>query len=394
MHKGTVDVESIRTMADKTSMNAEQNIGNQELEDKMKSVNETFKKSLTTCLTIGSTEKLSVAKKTELIEELNRMKSSFEELVHEHIRLLTRMELQDCKPNLEEIKQCIKDEVKKTINLNQQQTYAAATKTIAYPKVPDGKKIVLESNTTSVIITPLDNKNNNTSEETKEAVMKVVDPKKLGIRIRRIIKINNGSVKIESDSVDLESKLQTCEPLTSEFKVQIQPKNKPRLCIFGIKNSMPEESIMQGIKTQNNLLKDSHVKLLFKFGKKESVTCNWVVEVDPETRNILLNSKRVFIDYGSHSVDDHLKLKRCYRCQAFGHLAKDCKAPDNICEHCSGNHDTRTCTHLEENPICINCKKAKLPDNHKASSSKCGIHRRRRKKLMETIDYGDTPPQE
>ena len=47
---------------------------------------------------------------------------------------------------------------------------------------------------------------------------------------------------------------------------------------------------------------------------------------------------------------------QCYRCQAFGHLAKNCNKSPN-CLKCSANHPTKDCIKTPDTPAtCYNCK--------------------------------------
>ncbi|XP_070158964.1 uncharacterized protein [Polyergus mexicanus] len=89
------------------------------------------------------------------------------------------------------------------------------------------------------------------------------------------------------------------------------------------------------------------------------------------------------------------KVRRCQRCQRFGHVARFCRASDRnaVCQRCgklvsshdSSNNVNEPCS--AESPSCINCKRHKLPDNetvHEASSNSCPIFQKQRriKKLM------------
>ena len=54
---------------------------------------------------------------------------------------------------------------------------------------------------------------------------------------------------------------------------------------------------------------------------------------------------------------DYDEPKRCMRCQAYDHLAKDCKSNTDTCANCAGTHPTASCT-TKDDPAqhrCANC---------------------------------------
>ncbi|KMQ86967.1 putative 50 kda protein in type i retrotransposable element r1dm [Lasius niger] len=75
-------------------------------------------------------------------------------------------------------------------------------------------------------------------------------------------------------------------------------------------------------------------------GRKSSVA---VIEVPPDIRRILLNQGRVYLEWFSCRVTDHLHILQCFRCLGFGHIAKSCSAADDTCGHCGGKHESRAC---------------------------------------------------
>lgn len=62
---------------------------------------------------------------------------------------------------------------------------------------------------------------------------------------------------------------------------------------------------------------------------------------------------------------------QCYRCQRFGHVAKNCNMNPR-CVKCSSNHDPGACTKMEEaQPVCVNCSK-----DHPANWRGCEAHKK------------------
>jgi len=67
----------------------------------------------------------------------------------------------------------------------------------------------------------------------------------------------------------------------------------------------------------------------------------------------------------------HVKVIRCYHCQALGHVAKNCTNARR-CEICAQNHDERQRCMWNAKPCCVNCM-----GNHPSSSSICPAFRNR-----------------
>lgn len=60
------------------------------------------------------------------------------------------------------------------------------------------------------------------------------------------------------------------------------------------------------------------------------------------------------------------KIKQCFRCQRFGHSSVDCKAPNDVCRWCSGDHISKNCSAKDRPPSCANCG-----GQHPSSSGRC-----------------------
>ena len=63
---------------------------------------------------------------------------------------------------------------------------------------------------------------------------------------------------------------------------------------------------------------------------------------------------------------------RCFRCQAYGHVAAVCRREILRCEKCAGGHGIKECVVSEEKPVCANSGGA-----HVAADQKCSCKRDR-----------------
>ena len=136
---------------------------------------------------------------------------------------------------------------------------------------------------------------------------------------------------------------------------------------------------------------ESDVKVIYMFPNKNNRrTTSCVIEVSSGIRNLLLKEKHIFIKYSACSFSDHIRVLQCFKCLAFGHMAKDCKS-SAMCGHCAGGHELRNCDKRAEAPTCGNCKRwlsNDVPSHAAMDSTKCPILRRKLEEKIKYINYG------
>jgi len=54
-------------------------------------------------------------------------------------------------------------------------------------------------------------------------------------------------------------------------------------------------------------------------------------------------------------VSDHLHITQCFKCLGFGHISRVCRAERDICGHCGGAHESRSCPNKAGPRRCQNC---------------------------------------
>ena len=119
-----------------------------------------------------------------------------------------------------------------------------------------------------------------------------------------------------------------------------------------------------------------------------------IIRVSDDVRYAINQSQnRLYYGMESCRVYDQLYIKRCNRCQGFGHYAREC-SKQVCCGICgTGGHETHHCPHANSQDIsakyhCANCSKAGNPDcNHAAYSSACPSYRVQQEKLRASLSY-------
>ena len=186
-----------------------------------------------------------------------------------------------------------------------------------------------------------------------------------------------------------------------------EPKQRyPSIAVVGISNQFDREnkdSLVPSLLRQNpgianivNLEGSIFEILTIKPVKSNPNIKQAIIRVSDNIRYAIKSTgDRIFSGLSSCKVYDQLYIKRCNKCQDFGHYAKDCKG-NVCCGLCSsGDHETKDCIHKDKPDLnnfmcCINCKKAGLTDlmhSHQANSTTCSSYVAKQEKLKSTTSY-------
>jgi hypothetical protein len=110
-----------------------------------------------------------------------------------------------------------------------------------------------------------------------------------------------------------------------------------------------------------------HVKLLFR---------------SREARDAALKRGRIFLQSGEScsvsQVDPHREVRRCFKCQHYGHKAAVCRMKTDRCGKCAGEHQTRLCPGAP--PRCVNCG-----DSHHSGSRSCPVQIEEARRFAQTF---------
>lgn len=257
-------------------------------------------------------------------------------------------------------------------------------------------KYIQPANLSSVAIYPNDKLKS--SDETKSLVQKIIDPEEMKLHVRGLRKTRNGGVIISTDTKDdIEKLKQSVQLKNSGFTVAESHKRKPRIVVIGVPTAMQESEVFTCLYHQN--LADklqgstvesflSSINLSHKSGKKDSESCNYIIEVTPAIRKALISKERVFVNWSSCPVRDFTLVTRCYKCQQYGHAAKSCRQSEFTCGHCGEQgHSIKDCLKKAEEPKCATCLHFKKSSNHATGSAECPAKTMAEKRYINSIDY-------
>lgn len=245
-----------------------------------------------------------------------------------------------------------------------------------------------------VLITPFDTNQN--SDKTKEIIKDKINP--IENQISGIRKAAKGAVVIECKDKKATELLKTSvvKNLGDGYKVELPKKRKPKFKICGMSDRLTDDQIIEFLIKQNEYLKtESELKVVktievkdrFRNSKFQSI-----IEADPESYKKIMEVEKVYVNWDSCKVFDHVNVIRCYKCWGFNHYSKECTR-EIACKFCAEKHESASCSSLIHK--CVNCSyyvqtmKMQLNVNHHAFSADCKVLERKYMEEKRKIDLSD-----
>ncbi|CAK1599201.1 unnamed protein product [Parnassius mnemosyne] len=259
-----------------------------------------------------------------------------------------------------------------------------------------GQTLIRPKNLSTLAIYPRDK--SKSSDDTKCLLQKIISPEELKLHVRGMRKVKNGGVIISAERKGDIDKLKNSEKLVSSGLTMEEPtKRRPRIAIVGVPLALTDKEVFECIFEQNiadkfpKATRDSFlatVKLSHKSGKKNLLTCNYIIEVPPSIRKALINQGRIYINWTSCPVRDFTIVTRCFNCQQFGHSAKFCRESCPTCNYCGElGHSFKECNNKAHASVCATCKRFKRKCDHKTGDESCPARKFAEEKYINSIDY-------
>lgn len=231
-------------------------------------------------------------------------------------------------------------------------------------------------------------------EDVRSELRKKVDARNLNVA--RVSSGKNGEVVIalkDEESVEL-LKEKVKENMGGRYEVSVRENLKPTIKLIGMSEAMDEEDLKETLVDQNEAFSNlGHFKLCKTYCNRKLRYNNVsaIVELDAETFSKVMQEEKLNCGWDRCRVVDGLQVTRCYRCCAFNHKSKDCKAETPTCPVCSENHQVQECKSSSKQ--CVNCKKMnaernlKHDMNHAAWGEICPVYQRHFEQRKSLVDY-------
>ena len=221
------------------------------------------------------------------------------------------------------------------------------------------------------------------------------------VQVSRVGVSSKGNTFIHCASVKDRDKLQEqLGDLTGHTRRSLED-NMPSISLVGITEEYTNTELVERIREQNPAMKallDGGEKFTILFTKSPAGKYSHyqvIARVSPKIRDaIKSNWNKLYIGMEAVKVYDRFYVKRCNKCNQFGHYAKDCENQKVCGVCCSEDHESEVCPLKDTTDTtlikCINCRRQKLEEvGHKASWFKCPAYIEAQKKVRGTIPYYD-----
>ena len=172
----------------------------------------------------------------------------------------------------------------------------------------------------------------------------------------------------------------------------------PTISLIGVTENLSKDDIKSELCSQNeeigNLV-NAGQELSVIFTKPPTTSqphYQIVMRVSPDIRKVIRGyNNKLHLGFQMCKVVDRFYVRRCNKCQTFGHYASDCEASELVCGFCMGSHDSNEC-HLKNSPHsdhkCKNCKSANLAETgHSTFWYRCPAYIIKQDKLKNSIGY-------
>lgn len=290
-------------------------------------------------------------------------------------------QLEDFKNSFNQIRNDIQN-LRSDISKPSTISYASAVK-----KTPER---LVGVNSKKIIIKP---KVKEPIDVTNENIKKRINPRLVKAPISDYKTTKNGFVILNSQSKEDTERLYEMvkSELCNDYIVEISKLKKPRVVITGL-NQKYESNIelLDELRDLNQSIDDEDL-LDIKYTRQSKFNKKWILyaETNAKTFKKIVN-KELNIEWGQCKVFEDLNILRCFRCSSFGHKTKDCKNPQKVCAHCSGNHNKYICK--KERLRCINCFYAKGENGkgdigHSSDDVNCPIYAKKIVTSRSRINY-------
>ena len=126
---------------------------------------------------------------------------------------------------------------------------------------------------------------------------------------------------------------------------------------------LEEEILLRNSFTGNSI---RSIKIIYRSKKDPSFGHVKILFDQARIRDAVISRGKIYADgrrLNAVETDLNKEVRRCYKCQRYGHLAKPCTA-SITCGRCAGAHDTKDCKSSALK--CVNCEK-----NHRSGDTRC-----------------------
>lgn len=232
------------------------------------------------------------------------------------------------------------------------------------------------------------------AEKIQQQIKESIRPEELHIGVANVRTMRSGKVAIEgmskSDTKKLKEEIE--DKLGQRYEITQAKMRKPRLKIVGLQEEITKENLKNIVLNQNTLgdIDDEKMKVITVYKARYNRN-SAIIETHPDVYNKIMKLGKLKIGWSRCMVYEHTSLMRCYKCNNYNHVAKECTNV-RTCGTCSSSeHETKECT--SNTKRCINCIKTNeilqlsLDVNHSVYDKSCRVYQRKIEMWQRRTEY-------
>lgn len=228
-----------------------------------------------------------------------------------------------------------------------------------------------------------------------QVVKSNVDIKETG-PLRNKINLKSGKIILESNTKAQNEAVKTALTRVPGLKVKELTNQDPTVVLTGVEKGYDETQILNELYAQNTRIQDlftseqswnNNIKYLTRKTCRNQEKENWTFQVSPKLFSFLEKEGRVVLDLVEVMVEERVHVPLCYRCCAFGHVAKYCRSTTSVCTECGETgHERKNC--IATIKTCANCRRF-LGKNleHSALDTSCPCLVKKKMQQRARINY-------
>ncbi|XP_035230648.1 uncharacterized protein LOC118202589, partial [Stegodyphus dumicola] len=227
---------------------------------------------------------------------------------------------------------------------------SATTPSAIVPQKPTFAAVLKQFSKPSLIINPLGSIH---PRDLRTQLQEKVPLSEIPVVVNAIKPAPKGGLEVFCNTNEEVLKLQEhIKKAEVQAEVRLRQKRQPRIAIHNVPEHVKPEQLIAELSATAGLSARVY-KPLFRLKERRANRVKWVLECTTESFGIAINIRRLFTAWQAHTITEFLGIRRCYRCQQFGHSQDLCRSKKQFCAFCAGSHNTKVCQ--AESPACINC---------------------------------------
>ncbi|XP_067207958.1 structural maintenance of chromosomes protein 2-like [Linepithema humile] len=224
-----------------------------------------------------------------------------------------------------------------------------------------------------------EDKDKRTNDEIKTDLLKGLESIKGNLKIKNIKQMRNKGLILEVNGKEDVELVKQMNLDKKELKIGEPKRIDPLIIIYDVENDYEIEELKEDLVNKNfeQLTKEERqilkkeISFSFHYKTKENRR-NWIIKMPGKPCQSLVNKGRVYMQWRTYRVKEHINITRCFKCQGYGHFAKFCSSTEQLCEGCGAKEHSKENCNRKDRPQCINCIKSRRKETqHPVKSKEC-----------------------